>query len=310
MTAYIGIDVAKATLAVHVQPSNVQWQLPNTPQGWAELIDRLGDYPDPRIALEASGGYEQGVLRALHQAGLPAARLSAHRPRDLARALGIKAKTDPLDARVLALAAQHLQAPATAPISPQRQALVEWLQLRHALVGQRDDHRRRLQQLTHPPVVDILKACIEQLNHQIKQLQAHIDQALDACEGPSLAHAPGLGPVLRATLMARLPELGQLDRRRIAALVGLAPFNRDSGTWKGQRRIVGGRADLRRVLYMATWSAVRHSPLKHVYQRLLARGKPKKVAFVACMRKYLTMLNAMARDNAPWSPSAALMQDG
>jgi len=278
---------------------------PNTTQGLVELVGWLVELGGCRVSFEASGGYERALLDALHQAGVVAMRLPARRPRNLARALGLKAKTDALDARVLALAAQILPATATPPATAPVQELREWLQLRTALVQERDNHRRRIQQIRQASVQTFLRSVIDSLQQRIAEVEQQLRCALERCP-VQIAAAPGLGPILRATLAARLPELGQLDRRQIASLIGLAPYNRDSGRWRGQRCIGGGRADVRRVLYMATWAAIRaRSPLASTYQRLVAAGKPKKLAVTACMRKYLTMLNAMARDQAPWAPATS-----
>jgi len=301
MNTYAGVDVAKDELVVHVLPTELNRTFPNTPAGRTELLTWLPQACQ-RVVFEASGGYEQGLLRALHQAGVVAVRLPAHRPRELAKALGLKAKTDALDARVLAVAAQVLPAPPTPPLPQASQSLREWLHLRAVLVTERDGYRRRLAQQGDPDVQAYLRSLIEGLQARIAEVQAHLRRALAACPAP-LPAAPGLGPILRATLAARLPELGTLDRRRIVALVGLAPYNRDSGRWQGKRRIQGGRPDVRRVLYMATWAAIRaRCPLADTYQRLVAAGKPKKLAVTACMRKYLTMLNAMQRDQTSWRP--------
>lgn len=308
MSTHVGIDVSKDELVVHALPSERGALFPNDRSGLIDLLDWLRPLACARIVFEASGGYEQDLLEALSAAGMPAVRLSARRPRALATALALKAKTDKLDARVLAIAAQWLPAPATLPPSAPQRALREWLQLRTALVGERDGHRRRIQQLRDHDVKTYLQTLIDSLQTQIALIEERLRQAMAQCPSP-LSAAPGLGPILRATLMARLPELGKLDRRQIAALVGLAPYNRDSGRWRGQRRISGGRADVRRVLYMATWAAIRaRSPLAEVYRRLVTAGKPKKLALTACMRKYLTMLNAMARDQAPWAPATATPQ--
>ncbi|MCD7100430.1 transposase [Stenotrophomonas sp. MMGLT7] len=302
MNSYVGIDVSKDELVVHVLPEELNRTFLNHANGLVELLGWLLPLECSRIVFEASGGYERDLLEVLHRAGLEAVRLPARRPRDLARALGLKAKTDAIDARVLALAAQLLPAPPTPPLAPAVQILREWLQLRRALIGERDNHRRRLQQMRHGPAQACLRELIDHLQQRIAQIEGPLRQALAQCP-QALAAAPGLGPILRATLAARLPELGQLNRRQVAALVGLAPYNRDSGQWRGQRRISGGRSDVRRVLYMATWAAIRaRSPLAQTYQRLCAAGKPPKLAVTACMRKYLTMLNAMARDQAPWAP--------
>ena len=305
MNSYVGIDVSKDELVVHVLPAQQDRVFPNTTQGLVELVGWLVDLGGCRVAFEASGGYERDLLDALHQAGEAAVRLPARRPRDLARALGLKAKTDALDARVLALAAQMLPATTTPPATAPVQELREWLQLRTALVQERDNHRRRIQQVRQASVQTFLRSVIDSLQQRIAEVEQQLRCALERCP-VQIAAAPGLGPILRATLAARLPELGQLDRRQIASLIGLAPYNRDSGRWRGQRCIGGGMADVRRVLYMATWAAIRaRSPLAQTYQRLVAAGKPKKLAVTACMRKYLTMLNAMARDQAPWAPATS-----
>lgn len=299
---YVGIDISKTELVVHVLPAEQCQVFANTVAGLSELTQWLSSQGCQRIVFEASGGYERGLLAALNQANLPATRLSPQRPRALAKALGLKAKTDPIDARVLAAMGQLCPLADTQALPAQAEQLREWLQLRSALVGDRDSHRRRIKQLRVGAVQAQLQAWIQALDAQIKQVEKALLTLLEASPDP-LPQAPGLGPILRATLAARLPELGSLDRRQIAALVGLAPFNRDSGRWKGQRRISGGRPDVRRVLYMATWAAIRaKSPLAQTYQRLVEAGKPKKLAVVACMRKYLTMLNAMQRDKTQWAP--------
>lgn len=303
MGGYVGIDVGKHTLVICQRPGDRIWQCDNTPAGQSALVAELGALAPERILLEASGGYERGICRALRRAGLPVLRVQPRRIRALAQALGRKAKTDPLDARLLAEAAALLSLPEPRPLEPALEALRALVDWRVRLVAQRDDNRRRLHQAELAVVRTSLQRLIRLLQLEIRQLDRQIGARLKTLARP-LAAAPGLGPVLRATLAARLPELGRLNRREIAALAGTAPFNRDSGQHQGQRRIGGGRSDLRRVLYMATLTAIRISPvLAQTYQHLLDRGKRKKVAIVACMRKYLTMLNAMARDNAPWQPS-------
>lgn len=302
MGGYVGIDVGKHTLVICHRPGERIWACANTPTGQAQLVAELVVLAPERILLEASGGYERSIFRALQQAGLAVLRVQPRRIRALAQALGRKAKTDPLDARLLAEAAAVLSLPEPAPPEPAAEALRALVDWRARLVAQRDDNRRRLHQAELPLVRTSLQRLIAVLRTEISQLDRQIGARLQQLARP-LAAAPGLGPVLRATLAARLPELGRLNRREIAALAGTAPFNRDSGQHRGARHIGGGRSDLRRVLYMATLSAIRNCPtLSATYQQLLARGKRKKVAIVACMRKYLTMLNAMARDNAPWQP--------
>ncbi|MXV13473.1 IS110 family transposase [Xanthomonas sp. LMG 8992] len=303
MRRFVGIDVAKAELVIHVLPEEQTWIQPNTAQERLALVKHLSGMNCERIVLEASGGYEAAVLRALRQAGLPAVRMCAHRPRALAKALGVKAKTDALDARLLAIAAQSIPATPTTVVPEHQQHLRELLDLRATLVGQRDAHRRRLEHITSAHVQEHCREAIALLQGKIQTLTRQIEQQAKACS--SLPKVPGLGGILRATLAARLPELGTLPPRKLAALVGLAPFNHDSGCWQGQRRIKGGRADVRRVLYMATWASIRSgSPLAKTYARLTGAGKPAKVAIVACMHKFLRWLNAIARDQAPYAPPA------
>ncbi|WP_369939123.1 IS110 family transposase [Xanthomonas medicagonis] len=301
MRRFVGIDVAKAELVIHVQPDGLAWTQPNTLQGRRELVQRLSTMACERIVLEASGGYETAVLRALRQADLPAVRMSAQRPRALANALGLHAKTDALDARLLAIAAEHIPTTPTTVLPEHLQQLRELLDLRTTVVGQRDAHRRRLDHITSPDVRHQCERVIALMNQQIRALDRQVEQQARTCS--TLPKVPGVGAILRATLAARLPELGTLPPRKLAALVGLAPFNRDSGGWKGQRRITGGRADVRRVLYMATWASIRAgSPLANTYARLKAAVKPSKVAIVACMHKFLRWLNAIARDQTSYAP--------
>jgi transposase len=301
-----GIDVSKLESSVHLLPSDTAWTSENSPEGHRALIARLIEMNCEKVVLEASGGYERGLLRALAQAGLSVVRVQPRRIKALGLALGLKAKTDPIDARLLARAAHLLDPEVRQLPAPAVETLRALVGLRSSLVGQRDDNRRRLKQAELPIIQQTLRQVIDSLKAQIAALDRQIAAQLSQCPQPALSPSPGLGPVLRATLAARLPELGRLNRRQIAALTGIAPFNDDSGKHQGKRRITGGRADLRRVLYMATLGAIRgNNVLTAFYQRLVARGKPKKVAIVACMRKYLTMLNAMSRDGATWAPKAA-----
>lgn len=303
MSVFAGIDVSKPELVCHAIPAGQAWTAPNTPSGHRQLVARLSALGCTRIVLEASGGYEREVLRVLSRAGLPVVCLQARRAKALGLALGIHAKTDPIDARLLAQAAQLLDLRVHQPVDPQVEALRALVDVRVDLIAQRDDNRRRLQQAEFGAVKTVLRSIIKACQTQIDAVELKIRNQMKRCPPSRLGVAPGLGPVLRPTLMARLPELGALDRRAIASLVGVAPFNNDSGGRRGKRQIRGGRHDLRRVLYMATLGAIRaKSVLRDTYLNLVARGKPKKVAIVACMRKYLTMLNAMARDNAEWAP--------
>lgn len=303
MSLWIGIDVAKASLAVHLHPDARLLTLPNTPEGHAQLLAEVAGRQVHNALLEATGGYERGLLRALAEAGLPVTRINPRRARAFAQAMGTTAKTDPIDAAMLARMAMLVMEAHTPP-SRDQEALRALVQRREQLVQQRDDERRRLQQAVHPHVRATLIEHIGYLRKQIRAIGKEIAQArthLDTSLGKRLLAIDGIGEVTTASLMAYLPELGQLDRRQIAALAGLAPYNVDSGQKKGKRCIRGGRAAIRRVLYMACWSVIRkQADFKARYQRLRQQGKCAKVAITACMRVLLIRLNAMARDNAEW----------
>lgn len=304
MSVFVGIDVAKATLAVALRPSGEQFEVANTAAGHRALASRLRALPVERVLLEATGGYERAVMAALQQQNWPVVRVPPHRARAFAKAMGHIAKTDPIDAAILAHLAEVIDAPAARVESPQQQRLQGLVQRRGQLVQQRDDEKRRLQQATDTLVANSLKRQLRTLATEIRRLDKAIAQSManvDSSLARQLQAVPGVGPVTTATVLAFLPELGQLERRQIAALVGVAPYNADSGNKQGLRRIRGGRAGVRRALYMAVLSAIRTQPdLKRRYLALRARGKCAKVAIVACMRSFLGRLNAMVRDGTPW----------
>lgn len=301
MTQWVGIDVAKATLAVHVLPQGTGFTVANDVAGWRALLAQLPKVGG-RIALEATGGYEQGVIDILLDQGYAVVRFSPDRVKAFIRSGGRRAKTDALDAEQLARMAQAFpQQPCLVADRP-RQAARALLQRREQLVAQRDDERRRLHRAQ-----GLAAASIQRVLALLQQEITHIGQALRSAlaavappDDPLLA-VPGIGPVTQATLRLDLPELGRLPGRQIAALAGVAPFNADSGQRQGKRFVQGGRARLRRALYMATVSAVRCNPLvRQRYQRLRQAGKPAKVALVACMRALLVALNALVRDGTSW----------
>ena len=303
MTLWIGIDVAKATLAVHFHPDGQSLSLLNTPDDVARLIALIDGRPVGNVLLEASGGYERGLMRALARAQVPVTRINPRRAKDFAQALGRIAKTDPIDAAVLARMAEVVVQTRTTP-SAEQETLRALVQRREQLVQQRDDERRRLKQATLPTVRESLIAHIGYLRAQITAIareivRARADIDSDLCR--RLLAVEGIGEVTAASLLAYLPELGRLDRRQIAALAGLAPYNADSGQHSGKRRIRGGRASIRRVLYMACWSVIRKQPdFTARYQRLRQQGKCAKLAVTACMRVLLIRLTAMARDGTEW----------
>jgi transposase len=303
---FAGIDVAKDQLDLAHSQATPGRSFGNTPQGIADLVRTLRNLQPTLIVLEATGGLEEPALDALLDAGLPVARVNPAQVRHFARALGTWAKTDALDARVLVEFARHAQprlAQKRAQIQGELDALVT---CRRQLLKVRTEQSNRLGQTRSKPAAKALGAVLHTLEQQITDLDKQIRQLIDSDDDLSgmdrmLRSVPGVGPVLSATLLAELNELGDTDRRQVGALAGVAPFNRDSGRYKGQRTIRGGRAAVRSVLYMATVAAIRCNPVIRVFaQRLQAAGKPSKVIIVAAMRKLLTILNAMLRDGLYW----------
>ena len=304
---FVGIDVAKAHLDVALRPTGERWTVANADASLAALVAQLQAVAPTLIVLEATGGYQRAVVAALAAAGLPVVVANPRQTRDFAKATGQLAKTDALDARALAHFAEAVR-PSPRPLpDAQTEALRAVLTRRRQLVAMRTAEQNRLD--SAPPTVHAdLQAHITWLDQRLAALDDTLDTTLRTSpvwrERDTLYRSvPGIGPVCARTLLLELPELGTLSRQRIAALAGVAPFNRDSGTLRGQRTIWGGRAALRATLYMSTLVAVRHNPvLKAFYERLLAAGKAKKVALVACMRKLLTILNAMAKQKTLWQP--------
>jgi transposase len=308
-STFVGIDVAKAHLDVHIRPTGEAFRVSQDDAGLATLLARLSALSPTVIVLEATGGYEVHVVAALAHAGLPVAGVNPRQIRHYARALGQLAKTDPLDARVIALFAEAVR-PAVRPLpDAQAQALSALTARRRQLVDMlgAEHHRRRLGrdrsvQRQLEAHIAWLQQALRSLDHDLTTLVRSTPAWREADD--LLRSASGIGPVSSCTFVADLPELGRLDRRRIAALVGLAPFPRDSGVFRGRRMIAGGRAHIRRVLYMATLSAIKHNPaIRDFYHRLVSAGRPPKVALTAAMRKLLTILNAMLRDRRPWQPA-------
>jgi transposase len=304
----IGIDVAKARLDVAVRPGGEQWQAANSEEGIAGLVERLRPLAPAVIVLEASGGWELAVVAALAEAKLPVAVVNPRQVHDFAKAVGQLAKTDQLDAQVLARFGEAVR-PEPRPLpDAEAQALTDVLARRRQVVAMHTAERQRLG-TARPPVRARIEAHLAWLEQELADLDDDLRRRLR--ESPLwrerdelLQSVPGVGPVTATTLVADLPELGRLDHKRIAALVGLAPLARDSGTLRGKRLIWGGRGRVRAALYMATLVAVRHNPiLRTFYERLLKAGKPKKVALTACMRKLLTLLNAIVRTNTAWRQS-------
>jgi transposase len=296
--AAVGIDVGKASLDVAVFGEPKVQRYPNTATGIRRLLQALRERPRARIVLEATGGYEDAVLAACADAGLWVARINPRQARDFARATGQQAKTDALDARMLAEMAHafHGRLRAHVPAPAWQAELKGWLRRRQQVT---EAIQRTRQQLatTLPAILPLVRKTLAVLRREQAAVDAAIKALLQAHTTPALRSSKGLGPQFQASMLALLPELGHLTRRQIARLVGVAPLNRDSGQSQGKRRIHGGRAEVRVALYMATLSAVRWEPsMKAHYQQLRARGKLAKVALVACMRKLLTIVNARRRD--------------
>ena len=305
---FVGIDVAKAQLDIAVRPTGARWRTPNDEAGIATLGTQLQALAPTLIVLEATGGVHRAVVAALTVAGLPGVVANPRQTRAFANATGQLAKTDALDARALAHFADAVR-PTPRPVpDTETAALRALLTRRRQLVAMRTAESNRLGSAPSSTVQADIRAHLAWLDQRLATLDDDLDTTLRASpvwrERATLYRSvPGIGPVCARTLLLDLPELGTLSRQRIAALAGVAPFNRDSGTVRGRRAIGGGRAPLRATLYMAPLVAVRHNAGLHAhYERLLAAGKAKKVALVACMRKLLTILNAMAKHQTPWQP--------
>ena len=310
--SYAGIDVAKETLELALGASGAVEHFANEPSAHEAIVSRLREAQATLVVLEASGGYEFALACALQAAGLAVALINPRQARDFAKAMGHLAKTDAIDARVLAQLAQVL---ATHPererfvkvLADAEQQRLQALVLRRTqLIGMLSAERQRLS-ISHAAARKSIQKLIGVIRKQLEDIEAELTSHIaqhHADVAALLQSMGGVGPATAAMLIAELPELGRLERRQIAALVGVAPFNRDSGSLRGKRMIGGGRAQVRRSLYMAALVATRFNPvIARFYQRLLAAGKPKKLALVACMRKLLTILNAMVRSGKPWDAS-------
>jgi len=300
---YVGLDIAKATLDLcALSPAGPQRrQFANQPKGHRPLLRWLQQWPCVHIICEATGGYEQAVVAALQAAQRTVSVVNPRRVRDFARAQGRLAKTDTLDAAVLAEFGQHLQPAATTRWEPAQQQLAQLVQRRRQLLGLCTAEHNHLEHTTHPALRRQLHAHLRSLQRQLRQLQQWIDALVPAESAlqqklTRLCTVQGVGRTTAIHLLATMPELGQWNRRQVAALAGLAPFNRDSGPRRGHRFIVGGRAATRAALYMAALVAAFHNPrLREFYQRLLAAGKPPKLALTAVMRKLVILLNQLLK---------------
>ncbi len=304
---WVGIDVSKERLDVALGAAGELFDAANDAAGIAWVRERLLQSAPARVVLEASGGLETELVVELGAAGLPVVVVNPRQVRDFARATGQLAKTDALDARVLALFAERIRPELRALPTVQERQLKALVARRRELVEMFTAERNRL--ATAPgPVRRRIEKHIAWLERELQSANHDLDQQLRSSplwreKEDLLRGVPGLGPVSCATMLAELPELGRLGRREIAKLVGVAPLNRDSGRLRGKRTVWGGRAGVRATLYMATLSATRHNPvIRAFYRRLRAVGKPAKLALTAAMRKLLTILNAMLKHHTPWSP--------
>jgi transposase len=302
---FIGIDVAKTRLDIAVRPAGDHWTAPNEAAGIAELVARLKELQPTLVVLEATGGLEIPLAAALVTAGIPAAVVNPRQVRDFAKAVGQLAKTDALDAQLLARFAEVIR-PTPRPLpDAEAQALSALLARRSQVVGMLVAEQQRLGTVL-PTIRPRLEAHIAWLRQELADLDHELRQTIRSSpiwreHDDLLQSVPGIGPVLSTTLIAELPELGTLDRKQIAALVGVAPLNCESGILRGRRIVWGGRSRVRAALYMGTLVAIRYNPvIRQFYERLCGAGKAKKVALTACLHKLLLMLNAVLRQRLPW----------
>ena len=303
---FVGIDVAKDRLDVHVRPSDEAFSVARDSEGLAALMQRLGPLHPYLVVLEATGGFEQTLAAALVSEAMPLAVVNPRQIRDFARATGQLAKTDALDAKAIARFAEAIK-PEPRPVpDEQARALGELVARRRQVIEMMIAERNRRRQLSSRRLIKSVDRLLAVLQKELSELEQEVGEGIRGTPAwrerdELLRSVPGIGNVVARTLIADLPELGRLGRKQIAALVGIAPLNRDSGRMHGKRTTWGGRAKVRSALYMAALVASRRNPvLKAFYQRLISFGKPKKLALIAVMRKLLTILNAMVRDNKRW----------
>ncbi|WP_139806752.1 IS110 family transposase [Deinococcus hopiensis] len=305
---FVGIDVCKARLDVAIRPTGEIFVEENSIPGVARLADRLNGLDPTLVVLEATGGLERELVLALVQRGVRVVVVNARQVRDFAKATGRLAKTDQLDAMLLALFAEMVRPPVREVPEERVRALGDLVDRRRQVVDMLVMERNRLHSVRAEAVRADLHAHITYLEKRRIELDQELKALMETdlqwrAQRDLLMSVPGVGPVVTLTLLAQLPELGQVSGKQLSALVGLAPFNRDSGKSRGRRTIWGGRAEVRTKLYMAAVTGIRVNPvLREVFQRLVAQGKPKKVALVACMRKLLVILNAIVRSQVPWRP--------
>ena len=310
---FVGLDVAKATLDIALRPSGEQWSVPNDEAGVAALLERLRPQSPALVVCEATGGFERAAIAMLAAAGLPVVVANPRQIRDFARATGQLAKTDQIDAAILALFAERVR-PVPRPLASEAAQLLDALltrrrQLLEMLVAEKNRLGFAPRPL-HQGIQQHIRWLERQLDDVTTDLADQIERSpVWRAKDDLLQSVPGVGPIVSAVLLAELPELGTLSHKQIATLAGVAPLARDSGTLRGKRMVWGGRAGVRTALYLAALCGRRWNPqLRIFYERLIAAGKPKKVALIACARKRLTILNAMLRDTARWTTPELAIQ--
>lgn len=305
---YVGIDVSKDTFHIATSPAAIKSCLPNTPQGHRQLCRMLKERPVALIVLEATGGYERPLTAELLEASLPVVVANPRQVRDFARGMGQHAKTDPIDAEILSQFAQIVKPAAKSHATPQTNELSELVRRRRQLNDLRTQESNRMQMIHHVKVKKSIQKMIKTLDFQINEIDSLIREYIDSDDDFKnkdriIQSAPGVGPQTSAMLIGNLPELGKLNRQEIAALVGLAPWVRSSGKYDGKAHIYGGRKEVRAALYMAAFTARRWNPvIREFADRLHQQGKAYKVIITACMRKLLTILNLMIRNQKLWTP--------
>jgi transposase len=308
---YVGVDISKGYFDLHMLPEGKDDRFENNTEGIRQCTRTLREARAKLIVMEATGGYEVALATELHLAGLAVAVVNPRQIRDFARAVGQIAKTDKIDARIIARFASTVEPPAREVLEAKARQLKALLARREQLVGMHVAESNRLEHAHEKPILRSIQALLKTLERQIAQVEAQIAEHIS--QDPQLQRkadivdsAPGIASTTAFMLVTQLPELGLLNRRRIAALVGVAPINRDSGTFKGKRMTGGGRRRIRTALYMPTLAAIRHNPvIRQFYNRLLAKGKTKMTAVIAAMRKLLTILNTLVSKNQCWNPNIA-----
>jgi transposase len=308
---FVGIDIASDHIDVHLLPHGERLFCQNDDNGIRSLVQKLRKHSPVLIVVESTGGYERSLALALREKQLPLALVNPRRVREFARSIGKSAKTDTIDAYILAQFADKIRPPVRPIPSEEQHALKELAARRRQLIRMRTSEKNRLRVAASTKVRKSIESIITALDQQISDTDHDLDNLIkeddDLAEKDHLLQSvPGIGPTTSRILLIELPELGQLDNKQIASLAGLAPMNRDSGKMRGHRRIMGGRAPVRSALYMATLVATRFNRrIKDVYHRLHAAGKPKKVALVACMRKMVIILNSILRTKSPFRENFA-----